>query len=626
VTEAGPTREDVDALVAGGDAGGAAAALGALWRREPKAATAGFVLSRFTQIAQALPLRPLRLWIARSYTVEPLLPVLRVEAYLLGIELEIGLGGFGTYVQDLIDADSDLYAFDPDVVLLAADSRDVAPDLWGTFTDLGEAGTSAAVERVLDRYRMLVEALRGRSAAQLLIQGLEVPAAPAAGILDAQLPIGQADAFRRINLGLGELARAHRSAYVLDHAALVAKHGAGTWHDRHRWRTARLPVAAAHVVDLAREWARFLPPLAARTCKVLAVDLDNTLWGGVIGEDGLDGIQLGDDEPGSAYLDLQRAILDLTRRGIVLAVCSKNNPDEALEALRTHPAMLLRPDDFAALRITWADKAASLREIATELDLGLDAIAFLDDNPVERAWVRDQLPQVTVIDLPDDPASYAATLARCPVFERLSVTSEDRKRTEYYVQERRRGDLQRGADSLEDFYRSLEMTVEIERVHEATLPRAAQLTQKTNQFNLTTRRYSEEQIRALESDGAAVYTLRAADRFGDSGIVGVAIALDRGASWELDSFLLSCRVIGRTIETALLATVADDARRAGAERLTGSFLPTAKNAPARGFYAAHGFECIEDGDAETRWELDLDRAPGWPAWIERVDAAIVTPE
>ena len=303
---------------------------------------------------------------------------------------------------------------------------------------------------------------------------------------------------------------------------------------------------------------------------MLVTDLDNTLWGGVIGENGLEGIQVGMEYPGAAYRALQRVMLDLYRRGIILAICSKNNVADAMEALEQHPGMLLRPEHFAALRINWDDKAQNLREIAAELNVGRDSLAFLDDNPVERARISDELPEVTVIDLPSDPSWFAQALQAVPVFERLAVSSEDRERGRYYGEQRQRVESQRNATSLEDFLRSLQQEVEVAPVTAETLIRVAQLTQKTNQFNLTTRRYSEQKIAELAASSHwSVYSIRVKDRFGDNGIVGVMITHDAGKVCEIDTFLLSCRVIGRTIETALLSFMVDSARARGMEQLQG---------------------------------------------------------
>jgi FkbH-like protein len=294
------------------------------------------------------------------------------------------------------------------------------------------------------------------------------------GILDGQAEENQTESLRRINRGLRALAREHRGIYILDYDALVARHGRETWGDERKWLTVRLPVASAHLVHLAAEWLRFLHPLTGKVAKCVAVDLDNTLWGGVIGEDGMTGIRLGQEYPGAAFQAVQRALLDLTRRGILLAICSKNNAADAMEALASHPGMVLRPADFAATRINWNEKAQSLREIAAELNIGLDSVAFLDDNPVERQHVLDQAPEAIVIPLPEDPMRFAQAIRDCPYFERLGLSDEDRRRGEYYASDRERAKLQGTVTSKEDFYRSLEQVAEIAPVNAATLARVAQ--------------------------------------------------------------------------------------------------------------------------------------------------------
>jgi FkbH-like protein len=284
-----------------------------------------------------------------------------------------------------------------------------------------------------------------------------------------------------------------------------------------------------------------------------------------------------------------------------------------MEALSEHPGMLLRPRDFAALRINWNPKEQSLRELAAELNIGLDSIAFLDDNPVERQHIREQAPEVLVLDLPQDPMGYARAIRDCPWFERLALSDEDQRRGEYYAAQRERAELERTVTSKEDFFRSLEQVCEIGLVTDATLARVAQLTQKTNQFNLTTRRYTEQEIAALrEAPDCRVWSLKVTDRYADNGLVGVAISKLADGVCEIDTFLMSCRVIGRTVETALLAKIAADAKEQGAAVLLGRFIPTKKNAPAADFYREHGFEEAEEGV----WKLDLREASvTLPQWI-----------
>ncbi|HXB74884.1 MAG TPA: HAD-IIIC family phosphatase [Candidatus Acidoferrales bacterium] len=615
-------RTAIDGVIAAGDAAGAVRMLAQVWERDPGAGLAGFVASRYERLRGYLPLLPYRLAVLRSFTVEPVAPILRAAAFTRGIDLETHIGEFNAYAQEILDPESALYRFRPDAVVLAVQTRDVAPDLWRDYARLGETERATAAEATLTRFRGWVRAFRERSQAALIVHSLEVPTVPREGILDGQTEQNQTESIRQINRGLRALAREHRAIYILDYDALVARHGRETWGDERKWLTVRLPVASAHLRHLAAEWLRFLHPLTGKVAKCVAVDLDNTLWGGVIGEDGMTGIRLGQEYPGAAFQAVQRALLDLTRRGILLAVCSKNNAADAMEALAGHSGMVLRPADFAATRINWNEKAQSLREIAAELNIGLDTVAFLDDNPVERQHIRDQAPEAIVIPLPEDPMRFAQAIRDCPYFERLGLSDEDRRRGEYYASQRERAKLEGTVTSKEDFYRSLEQVAEIAPVNAATLARVAQLTQKTNQFNLTTRRYTEPQIAGMaECPGWRVWSLRVADRYADNGLVAVAVSHLEGEVCEIDTFLMSCRVIGRTVETALLAHLAADARTQGARWLQGWFLPTKKNSPAAEFYRDHGFtpaEFTPAGETETGilWRLDLhEKQVVTPEWI-----------
>src|SRR5438309_890833 len=309
------------------------------------------------------------------------------------------------------------------------------------------------------------------------------------------------------------------------------------------------------------------------------------------------------------------------------AICSKNDPDQAMAAFR-HPAMVLRESHFAAQRINWEPKPSNLRQIAAELDIGLDSMVFLDDNPVERAAVRAALPQVLCPDLPTDPAYYRQALVELSAFDTLAVTEEDLRRNAAYTARthRRRLEADNSDGSVESYLSKLETRVEITAASAGVLPRLAQLTQKTNQFNLTTRRYTETEIRALQSDGAIVSALRVVDRFGDNGIVGLAIAVARSHdTWELDVLLLSCRVIGRDVESGLLSHVARAVRARGGARIQGWFLPTERNGPARDCYARHGFRLhTATTDGGELWEIGLETNPiKVPSWIEMEDGAVV---
>ena len=607
----------IDDQIASGDFRGALASLALLWHETAGPGVAGFVNSRFERLKEHVNPAPCRIAILRSFTVEPLIPLVRAAAATHGIDVTAHTGDFNTYAQDILDPASSLYRFAPDMVFLAVQTRDLCPMLWDGFAELSPAQSAEAADRTVESFRVWIETFRSRSAAHLVIHTLETPPVPANGILDAQSANGQIETILRINQALRQLASGSRGVYLLDYDGLIARHGRFAWYDPYKWLTLRMPISAQAIVPLAQEWLRFIYPLSGKSCKALAIDLDNTLWGGVIGEDGVSGIKIGPEHPGAVYLDVQRAILDLYHRGVILAICSKNDESDAMAAIEQRPGMLLRRRHFGAWRINWNDKAQNLREIAAELNIGVDAIAFLDDNPAEREWIRRQLPEATVIELPAAALGYARALRESPVFERLTLTAEDRERGRYYAEQRLR-QPPTGA-SLEEFYSSLAMEVEIATVTPETLPRVAQLTQKTNQFNLTTRRYSEQQIAEFAARPAwRVYALHVRDTFGDHGLVGVALTHSSGDTCEIDTFLLSCRVIGRTVETGFLAALAEQALADGQRRLVGFFVPTKKNLPAKDFYASHGFTCIDDGEGESRWEFDLTQGQIQdPAWIRR---------
>jgi len=613
-------RPQIAQAAAHGHAGLARGLAARLWHSTPTLAAAGFLGKTLpgSPAAEAWPKR--RVFVLRSFTVEPVIPALIAEGLAAGVIFDVTVGDFNAYTQELLDPGSRLYAADPDVAILAVQTRDIAPELWAG-TRAGPAAHAAAVDRVTAELTTLVDTFRSRTARPLVLHGLDLPVQTADGIGDSQRATGQVNAVREINRRLVEIAAGRPDVYVLDYDRLVARHGSDRWYDERLWASARLPLNTGLMPALAGEWARFLFATGPALAKVLVCDLDNTLWGGVIGEDGLEGILLGDNEETCPYLRTQRAILDLYDRGIILAICSKNNPDDALQALERHERMLLRPHHFAAMRMNWNDKPANLAEIAAEISVGRDTLVFLDDNPVEREHVMQHAPEVRVLDLPDDVQRFADVVRRFPLFERLRLTAEDRERGAMYAQQRCRDELQRSATSVEDYYRSLRMRMQIRTVVPETLARASQLTQKTNQFNMTTRRYTEAEIAAFAAAAShRVWTVQVADRFGDNGIVGLLIVEAGPEEWRIDTLLMSCRVIGRTVETAMLAWLAAQARAAGASRLVGDFIPTKKNAPAADTFAGHGFAPGGESGSATRWVFPLNHGTiQFPEWIELID-------
>jgi FkbH-like protein len=600
----------------------ALAELRLLVEREPTQANIRFGLSRFEGLLEDPPddFVPVRLGILSTFTMDPFVPYLRLWGLINRLVIDVYTAPFNQIDQEILDDGSGLWRLQPTTIAIAADGADLAPSLYGGYLRLERPGGSERlVDEVLEQVHTWISSVRGHARTPVLIHNFAPPPYPALGCLDASSRGGQAETIHRVNHKLADLARESDSVYAVDIAQLISRIGWRQWHDPRLWHLARMRLSNSALPHLADTYIAFLRPIAGRQRKCLVLDLDGTLWGGVIGEEGLNGISLSSDHPGSAFREVQEAALELHDRGVILAINSKNNPADALEAIDQHPEMLLRREHFAAMRINWEEKASNLLSIAEELNIGTDQMVFLDDNPAERAWVRSQLPEVLVPEMPSDPAEYAGTLRSLRDFDALGWSEEDRGRTRMYRAESSRRALRKETVTLEEFYENLEMRVRIFTDPASIVPRVAQLTQRTNQFNLTTRRYTESEIRDfMASDSAEVLALRLEDRFGDSGVVGVAVTTRGEPAWTIDSFLLSCRVLGRTVEDLLLAFIAKRAREVGAERLCGIYIPTRKNQAAAGFYEKHGF--IRDsssGPDEHRWTLDLrDRCPAFPPWID----------
>ncbi|MEO5331937.1 MAG: HAD-IIIC family phosphatase [Magnetococcus sp. YQC-5] len=580
--------------------------------------------------AGALGLKPMRVALLASFSIEFVQDALMALGWANGLQLTIQQAGFAQYHQEMIQPTSRLYSFKPDVVILAIEGQRVMPSVYETVSLTGQTDKNQVVTEAMAQIEPLITALRQHSDALLLIHNFDPPSHPPLGILDGMIAPGQTEVIQAVNAALLDLARHHRSLFVVDYAKLVARAGMENWYDLRMAYLAKAPIAQNMLPRLATEYLKFLRAAAGMSRKCLVVDLDNTLWGGVLGEEGVSGIQLGPEYPGSAFLALQRALLQLHDRGVLLAMASKNNVADVEEVFRLHPHMLLRLDHFACREIHWNPKTTSLVSIAQRLNIGLEHMVFMDDNPVECEQVKTGLPMVSVILFPSRPEEAIRALYREGLFDTLNFSSEDGKRGQLYQQRANAEALLAASGSLTEFYWSLGMRVDLSRATPATLSRTAQLTQKTNQFNLTTYRYTEEEVaRRMADPDWLVMTVQVTDRFGDNGIVGVMMAkrLARENKLDVDTFLLSCRVIGRTVETAMLACLCEQARDMGLNGILGRVIPSAKNAPSQMMYQNHGFTKQSDTssaatEAQTSlWELDLTRGevtmPPWITLIKR---------
>ncbi|MCW3059420.1 MAG: hypothetical protein JWQ02_1241 [Capsulimonas sp.] len=571
----------------------------------------------------------LRIALTGTGTLNSLASHLRVACAGAGLHAPAYVSDFNQWAQDLLPPQSPLYDFQPDLIAISIGTAELFPR---TVSDSEATAEEIAAERtagVNQIAELLAASARSAPSATVVLHTFSVPDYSPFGILDAKTIGGQRDRIQAINARIVELVneRFPRTA-LLDQERVEARHGKDRVRDDRMWYMASMPFSDTFLPVIASEYLRIVKALKGLGRKCVVLDLDNTLWGGVIGEDGINNIKIGGQAaPGNAFRDFQRALLALRGRGIILAVCSKNNPDDVWPVFENHPDMVLRREHFAAVRINWSDKATNIAEIARELNIGLDSLVFLDDNPAERGLVRQQLPDVLTVELPKDPAFYTRTLLGLDVFDVLSLTEEDRKRAQQYQEQAERRQLEETATAkggdVTAYLRSLEIVAALSPATPFTVPRIAQLINKTNQFNMTTRRYTEQQVAAMSEDtaGWGVYSCTVLDRFGDSGLTGVALVRKGVDVWEIDSFLLSCRVLGRGVEDALLTYLLSEATSAGASTMRGLFAPTAKNAPAAGFYDKQGWTpsgVIAGDENVSAWEIAVNsdaNAYAYPEWL-----------
>jgi len=542
---------------------------------------------------QAAPQVKMRLCVASTFSAQPLEAAAKDWSRAFGIELSVEFHGFDQLVQALVDTRSPFHSVDPVIPVLLARPEDLSADKAASILDAIDSfatGPGAAhglvvaslppvVSGVLDAEREAAESLRSEWTQRLRqVKGIET--LPLAEIVES---IGTRDA---ANPELDAVAR-------LPYAARVFQ---------------MLGVALARI---ARRRSGLHP-----TAKVIALDCDGTLWGGVVGEDGVDGVEIGDDGRGRAFKRFQERLLALKGAGAILALVSRNEPADVWEVFDRHPGMLLKRDDIAAARIGWGDKSTGLREIAEELNVGLDSLVLLDDDPAVRMEVSARAAEVTVVPLPPAPERYVETLSRLWLFDATATTREDRARTRMIREERVRQQVQQNADGLEQYLAQLQLHVVFRLAREEDLQRVAQLTQKTNQFNLSLRRRSVEEIRTLATQGD-IYIVSARDRFGEYGTIGTAIVTrvpGTSSTVELDTLLLSCRALGRGIEQAFLSSVCHEARARGARRIEGDLVHGPRNQPVHCFVEQYGFVSLGEG----RLGRELEDVPPLPSHIQWV--------
>ena len=565
----------------------------------------------FPEGPSGLATKPVRLAVLGSSTLTHLLPAIRVAGLRRGIWVETYEADYGQYLQELTDKDSGLHEFKPTAVLLALDAYHLTA---GVTAGMDEPTATAALDEALSHIRETWGLARDAFRCPILQQAALPAHLSVLGLNEHRLPGSRNRFLIRLNERLRAAAE-EDGADILSIDDRAARDGLTAWHDTALWHRSKQevsPTASPMYGDLVGRW---LAAKQGRSFKCLVLDLDNTVWGGVIGDDGMEGIALGQGSPlGEAYVAFQDYCRELTRRGIILAVCSKNDESNAVEPFEKHPDMVLRRGDIASFVANWSDKAGNIRAIAEELNIGLDSLVFIDDNPFERNLVRQELPRVAVPEVSDDPVGYPVALSDAGYFEGLSVTDEDRERTSQYQGNKARDALKASATDLPAYLRGLEMELIVKPFDRIGLQRIVQLINKSNQFNLTTRRYTDEDILAVMADPEAFgLQLRLLDRFGDNGVIAIIIGrLQETKDLLIDTWLMSCRVLGRQVEPTTLNLIAAQAQKLGAKRVIGEYIPTKKNGMVKDHYARLGFTVAATNDTGGSRNL-LDLAEFVPA-------------
>lgn len=568
--------------------------------------------------------RMLRVAVAASFTAAALVPLLRVDLLRLGIDAEIHLCGAGRLLPELSDPGSELAAFRPEVLLCPLHDGFLLPgrlDVRRPQT-LAEAA-SARIESLEGALRAFLD----RVEATALVNTVPLSAVVPRTFVSFRGRAALGRIWREQNGALLGLAEGGARVHTLDLELLLVSH-AGPLTDARLAAFALMAWAPGVERLYAAEAAKFCGAVAGRSRKCLVVDLDNSLWGGVLGDDGIGGVEVGGLYPGGAYLDFQQRIKALREQGVLLAISSKNDPGLVGEALRTHPVLALREEDFAAARVGWKPKDAAVREIAQELNLGLDTLVFADDSAFETELVRGSVPGVAVVRLDGDPSSFPAKLLDAGYFDVLHTTETDLQRTELYRARVQREQAAQAYSSVEDYLRGLGLRVRIALADEFTLPRIIQLGLRTNQFTMVKPGHSEARTRQMaHSADHLVLGFAAADRFSDEGLVGAVWLALGEQDWTIENFAMSCRVFSRGIEHAVLQHVADTAAEHGARTLTAHFEHTGRNGAAAGFYAAAGFRELgaPAGGPRLRYRRGLAGGVSLrPDWItlEREDSRV----
>ncbi len=542
-----------------------------------------------------------------------MVPLLRTLFARQGVDAEIYEGPFDGIELEVYNPNSGLYQFQPQIVVILNSVQALRANFLRS-----ETAPQTFVEETLSRTTRIWDAIHGALPATILQSNFVMPYERFFGNFDLSVPESLYATVGRLNAQVAVATRTRQSVLLNDMEGVASWLGRRVWFEDRFWDSAKYFCALECLPYVANNLVTMSMATLGRATKCVVVDLDNTMWGGVIGDDGLDGIQISAHGEGEAFYRMQLYLRALKQRGIVLAVCSKNEMANALLPFEKHPEMVLRREDFAVFVANWNDKAVNIRQIRETLNIGFDSMVFLDDNPFERNLVRELVPGIQVPELPEDPADYVRAISELNLFETTSFSAEDAKRTDLYRAEAERRKEQAGFASVEEFLQSLEMRITVERFDAFHLPRISQLMQRSNQFNLTTRRLSEIECKALMENTAwlPLYA-KLGDRLSDHGLISIVTVEALVGELAIRDWLMSCRVLGRGVEGFLMNRVMEHAHQLGLARVTAEFIPTAKNGMVKDFFHQFGFAKISEGaKGESRWSISTSEYLPWQTFMQ----------
>ena len=557
--------------------------------------------------------KKIRVGILGSSTLNGLEETIRVKCFQKGIECITYVGDYNQYNQEILKPDSSLYQFKPDITFLLLDVRHILGELFFSPYSVSTSEREEFVKTKIDEIKKLVKIFLDNSNSKLVITNLQIPSYSPYGINEVKEDFGLKQIVSEINNKIRCELKDNPLLFVYDFNEFIMKFGEKNVFDYKQFFSGDIKISTEYIPRFVNELMGYIYAITGITKKCIVLDLDNTLWGGIIGEEGFDNIKLGDNPIGRSFVEFQKILLGLNQRGIILAINSKNNFDDAIEVIQKHPNMILREDNFACIKINWDDKVMNLQKISEELNIGLDSMVFFDDDPINQEYVRASLPDVLVVDFPKDSSQYSQIITEMKEFDVLKITQEDTKRRDMYLGQKKRKEFENKVGDFQEFLKQMNIEVNLQKADSFSIPRISQLTLKTNQFNLTTKRYQEEEVSSFSSSkDKIVECAQVSDKFGDNGITGVYIVDKKNdEEWIIDTFLLSCRIMGRGVEETMLSQIIQKAKSAGVKNIKGEFIPTKKNKPAENFYNDYGFKKIGD-----YWVFDTNQKISTPSHIK----------